>query len=300
MRTVLLVISTTIVGCGGSNGSSQLAAVTPPDMVDSSGCHPTFGRTFIVDTFSERAQGDGFDLNGDGKPDNALGALAAFANPRWNDAIVKGYAIYLLDLDNLAGPPLVDGSTPQISFFVGVDANNDPTDNLGGRGTFYVPAEQFDVNCQTTAGFDHTMVTNGSITGDKSKVSVVAQGVGGLEFVHVKLVSTINSDYSRYSGTLGDISTACALSLTPSGFNTSSLLELIVGNFSLQPDMDLDGDGLDTFTVDANGLASCTTGSGVVITGHDCPCDPRIADGYSSAMDFTGVPATILGLTAPK
>lgn len=302
MRTTSMsaaLLTLVAAGCGGSKATTTAAAAPPPDMADTAGCHPPFGRDYIVSSFTERPYGDGFDLDGDGKPDNALGALAGFANPRWNDAITKGYAMYLLDVRDLPGPPAPDGATPAISFFIGVDGDNNGTDNLTGSGQFYVPAEQFDVNCQTTAGFDHPMVQGGVITADKAMVSVVAQGVGSLAFVNVKLVAKMNDDYSSFSGTLAAVSTACALSLSPSGVGTNSLLDVVAGSFQLQPDMDLNGDGLDTITIDSTGIVSCTSGSGVVIQGHDCPCDPRIHDGYSSAMDFTTVPAQILGLTAP-
>ena len=296
--TRLIIVASVLVaaGCGGT-GTSAPDLQAPPDMTSAPGCNPPFGRTFIVTTFTMRAAGDGFDLNGAGVPDNQLGVLADFANPKWQSAITMGYAIYLFDVRNLAGPPLVEGSPLDLSFFVGVDADNDASDNLGGMGSFYVPAEQFDVNCMTTAGFDSPTVDNGEIVAKKGALDIVAQGVGTLKFVDVVLHGTLNSDYSVLSGSVGDVGTACALSLAPSGINAASLLDVIVGNFALQPDIDLDGGGLETFTVDANGINSCTTGDGVTIMGHDCPCDPRIHDGYSAAMDFTGAPATIVGLT---
>lgn len=298
MRISIALALLVAAGCGGSGTTSPVDSGAPPDLADTGGCHPPFGRSYIVTTFAMRQEGDGFDLNGDGKPDNALGALATFANPKWQDAITNGYAIYLFDLRNLAGPPLVEGDHPALSFFVGSDADTDASNNLGGMGQFLVPAEQFDVNCQSTAGFDMPTVTGGQILAQKDSVSVVAQGVGSLQFVDVKLVSTMNADYSVFSGTLGDISTACALSLSPSGVSASSLLDVIVGSFSLQPDIDINGDGLDTFTGDqTNGVTSCTAADGTIIMGHDCACNPKIHDGYSAAFDFSSAPATILGLT---
>lgn len=296
LKTHLIGLVFIAAGCGGSQATTSPDLNMPADMTVE-GCQPPFGRSYIVTTFTMRQAGDGYDLNGDGKPDNELGTLANFANPKWQDAITKGYAIYLLDVRDLAGPPLVEGSTMALSFFVGTDADADASNNLGGMGTFYVPPEQFDVNCMTTAGFDQPMVHNGEIDAKKAELDIVAQGVGDLKFVNVVFHGTMNADYSVFSGSVGDVGTACALSLSPSGINASSLLDVIVGTFSLQPDIDLNGDGLDSFAVDANGISSCTTGTGVTIMGHDCPCDPRIHDGYSAAMDFTAVPAQILGLT---
>ncbi|MCU1280730.1 MAG: hypothetical protein JWM53_4276 [bacterium] len=298
-KLFLLASLIAAAGCGGSNATASPDLTTPADMAMAAGCHPPFGKSYIITSFTMRPAGDGYDLNGDGKPDNQLGSLASFANPKWQAAITMGWAVYLLDARDLAGPPLVEGSTLNLSFFVGTDADTDPSNNLGGAGTFYVPSEQFDVNCMTTAGFDNPIVHNGEIDAKKPTLNIVAEGVGNLKFVDVVFHGTMNSDYSSVSGSVGDVGTACALSLSPSGINSSSLLDVIVGSFALQPDIDLDGNGLDGFGVDANGISSCITGDGVTIMGHDCPCDPRIHDGYSAAMDFTSAPATILGLTAP-
>ena len=54
----------------------------------------------------------------------------------------------------------------------------------------------------------------------------------------------------------------------------------------LQPDVDLDGDGLERFedTNPDDGVAAidrCIDGDGAEILGADCVTDPRIQDGYS-------------------
>ncbi|MCU1279113.1 MAG: hypothetical protein JWM53_2659, partial [bacterium] len=101
MIKLLLVVPLCIaVGCGGSKTAASPDLQAPPDMVVQ-GCQPPFGRSYIVSTLTMRQAGDGFDLNGDGTPDNQLGTLASFANPTWQDAITKGYAVYLLDVRDL-------------------------------------------------------------------------------------------------------------------------------------------------------------------------------------------------------
>ncbi len=64
-----------------------------------------------------------------------------------------------------------------------------------------------------------------------------------------------------------------------------------------QPDIDVDGDGLETFA-DTDGdhrVDLCTDGNGAQIQGNDCPFDPRITDAFSEAFDLEIVPARLAG-----
>ena len=68
------------------------------------------------------------------------------------------------------------------------------------------------------------------------------------------------------------------------------------------PDVDLDGDGLESFRVARSGPAgcqpvvtACIDGDGTVIEGRGCYNDPRIADGYSSALTFDATRVNIRG-----
>ena len=63
--------------------------------------------------------------------------------------------------------------------------------------------------------------------------------------------------------------------------------------------MDRDGDGKEQVVGDGTTILKCIDGDGTEIEGSDCPCDPRITDGYSVAFAGHGVSATIIGL-APE
>ena len=70
------------------------------------------------------------------------------------------------------------------------------------------------------------------------------------------------------------------------------------------PDVDLDGDGLESFEVVRTGprgcqavVTACIDGDGTRIEGRGCYDDERIADGYSSALTFTGTRAEITGVS---
>lgn len=90
----------------------------------------------------------------------------------------------------------------------------------------------------------------------------------------------------------------------------TSLLDVLVGGcgfpISLQPDVDLDGDGLEKFYdtmagTDADAGAGmdgsidrCVDGDGTELLGTTCVQDPRFADGYRLILVIHGVRATIL------
>ncbi len=294
----LFLILCLTAGCGGGDHA-------PPDGgnadggTSDDGCHPAFGSSFIVNQFAQSAPDDGFDLNGDGTPDNAFAAIG-IGSSIWANLITSGSAIFLFDLQGLPafGVPVADGASLTLAFYLGVSVNSDPSTYFGGDGQFLAPASQFDVSCQTTANMDTTSVAGGTITGHKASLGLGVHGLGIIDFTEYIMQATLSADQQTFAGKLGGVAGPCGLSQLPSPTGAGSLLGALVNTYHVEPDIDVNGDGLDTIAGDGQDIASCTTAAGVVIEGADCACDPRIKDGFSGAFDFSAVPAMIVGVAS--
>lgn len=69
--------------------------------------------------------------------------------------------------------------------------------------------------------------------------------------------------------------------------------------YGIGPDVDVDGDGLESYTVVSGPncqavITGCVDGDGTVIPGHACITDSRMQDGWSSAFHFTAASTTII------
>lgn len=301
MRSSWILVGVLAAGCGGGGQGGADLAMAPPDMA-TFGCMTNLAPAYFVSSLAFLPSGQGFDLNGDGTPDNQMGQVAQLANSGLMQSIQAGTSIMLVVVAGLQGPPLVEGDQPLTSLFVGLDADTPPDpSNNAMNGQFKVPAEQFDVNCNPTTEFDHSVVQNGKIESMAQKTDIVIGTIGTIDFVDTRQELTPQSaDLTTWQGQTGGVELACSLSITPfPGPNPASLLDVLV-NYGVGPDIDRDGDGVEQIIGDGTTIKQCVDGDGTVILGRNCPCDPRIADGYSGALQFSLVPATILGVATSQ
>jgi hypothetical protein len=110
----------------------------------------------------------------------------------------------------------------------------------------------------------------------------------------------------RLSGALGLSLLGALPNLIGQQCMGATLLDAVAtgcGLFAVQPDVDLDGDGLETLfdNQGANGMPgkdgkidTCIDGDKTKITGTNCPSDPRIKDGYQLILVVTGVRAELV------
>jgi hypothetical protein len=206
----------------------------------------------------------------------------------------------LFDFHGLSGTaPPVAGLPVQLAMYLGIDtvSPTDPVKNAAGMGQFLAPAAAFDVNCMSNAYFNSVDIpTDASVEAHKASFEIGDRGIGLLPFENLLLRGTLSPDGSTFSGRMGGIATLCSFSLLGSPTGNGSMLGFLVNQFNLQPDIDIDGNGLDQVTGDGQDISSCKTPDGTVIPGATCACDPRIHDGFSAAFDFSAVPGAIVGL----
>lgn len=293
---VAITLAAAQAGCGGSAGAPDAGpaadAFTPP------ACKLTFGHSYVLNQMKIPPPGQGVDITGDGVPDNELGFVAALANPTIARGIATGTGLYVLDLLDWGGPAAKNDSKVLVRFYAVTDADQppDPSNDLGGHGRFLVIDSQLDVNCHPLAYDDHAHIDGGVLTSSAPEWPFFVPGVGTADYLDLHLSMSFDSG-PPYQGTLGAAWSACAMSLTKGPlFGDQSMLDVIVNQFGVQPDIDIDGDGLEQFVADDSGITSCIDGDGTTIPGPGCACDPRMADGYSITVSFSAVDATLVGI----
>lgn len=262
-------------------------------------CRPRFGTSYVMDGLGVLPPGEGYDLDGDGARDNALGFLAPVANPGWEEAIASGEAILLWDLIGWSGPPSRSARDVQVSFYKGFDADRpaDPQNNLGGHGRFQVSGRQFDVTCQPTSRLDHSALTEGTMNGKAKFWTIHEAMLGTIELADYRVTFQISQNFRRIEGVSGGVFTLCGLSNTLfPGSTRGTFLDFLVNAAVMQADIDRDGDGLERVFGNGTSIDRCIDGDDTVLEDPACACDPRIADGFSVAFWGRGVAARIVGV----
>jgi hypothetical protein len=292
---------------GGIDGSVDAGSLIVEN------CPETYGPGLIAATFQVAGAGVGFDLDGDtggdAAVDNAIGeinGLRSLVNGSLQDSLDAGTLRLLADLRMFSG---LGGDDPDVTVaaYGGVDSD-DPAatgDDFNGDEDYYYTHDSVNLDSCVPKALLSGSYEGGVLSVGPQTIGFFIDSLGGfLTIARTSYQGTIEADTEGLrtpagsAGLLGGAITACSLSRATPDVFAYSLLHDLHRLFMLDPDIDLDGDGLETIqTVDnQTDIVSCTDGNGTtVIEGSDCPCDPRIADGYSIAftLDFRG--ATVLG-----
>jgi hypothetical protein len=302
-QLAILVCLASLPACAAEEGSPDDPwPVLAPDLRDGQyppSCSVAPGRTYILDRLAISGPGQGYDLTGDGQPDNAMAFLGNLANAGFQASITTGATMYMFHLS----PWMADVSSApddlELDFYQGIDADDDASNNVGGEGAFAVPAEQFDVSCTPTSRFQDVTLHDDTVTASRDLWSFVLPTYGTLEFEDMLLEIDLAPDMASFRGTAGAVWSYCSLARAPfPGPDPGSFLDLMVNAFAslAVPDVDRDGDGIERVIGNGETVARCIDGDGAEILGPSCACDPRMVDGYSIAFEGTAVPARITGV----
>lgn len=305
-------------GCGDDGGADSAIDAAPPDAdlpdagFNAAACPTSYGPAGVSESFVIAEATAGFDLDGaadpdgDGMVDNQLGSntsLRGLINNALGGGVEDGSlrnVNELRDLTDLAA----DDSSITVVIYGGIDDDDpgDLSDDFAGDETYYFDRRWVgggDCAPLASASGDYT---GGVITASNPDNTFFIEALGGfVDFKRSQISATVEADVAGFQTPagmtllFGGAIPVCSLSTAP-GQVSGSALEDIARIFSVQPDIDLDGDGIETIQAEpGDGVVSCTDGDSTVITGQDCACDPRIADGYSIAFDIVVAGASVLG-----
>lgn len=303
-------------GCGDDGGNAADAGGDAQASIDASGpdagfneaaCPTAYGPTAVASTFTVLPAGMGFDLDGDTNIDNNIGGqagLRTLINSSFNGSLSDGSLRTLTELRDFTAVG-TDDADVNVVLYGGVDSDTPAflDDDFNGDEDYYFDRVwAMPANCAPVASVPSSY-SGGVITGGVETTKFYISSLGGfVDFRKARLSATIETatkgvkTVDATPATFGGAIPSCSLSQATGSIGASAL-EDVVRIGGLQPDIDLDGDGMETIRAEAgDGIISCTDGDGTtVITGVDCGCDPRIADAFSIAFELDLVGAAVLG-----
>jgi cysteine-rich repeat protein len=321
MRPDAAAPDATCDGCCGNGVVEGTEACDDGNLNDFDGCSHDcrFEGALVLQSIQEQPGTIGCDFNGDGVPDNELGAalnqaardlLSSYVtNSLLKNCVVGSMWVLVGNDKEMLTAPF------DLTVLSGLNADGTGGSNFSGSARFQIMGDNLDA-------FGHPILMlqgNAPLNAFATNLGIVKPWLPyctepgrrvPLEFDHAQLTGTLTSDANGPSMLMVRM---CAARTARSWYNVrndtglpgNTMLDLLVLglNFSAyhitpsQPDFDADRDGLERFLdTDGDGnVDTCIDGNGTQISGVTCPADPRIADGYTEALDLQLVSAKMAG-----
>ncbi|MBX7191169.1 MAG: hypothetical protein K1X94_03875 [Sandaracinaceae bacterium] len=325
----------TIVGCGdgmlGAGEQCDDGNVTRWD-----GCGPDCRSevSVLLENTQFGDEGTGCDYSGDGMPDNRFATALGGALPLINMFFGGGGGpgggrgpTFLLSFMGLDDPAGIDDPALRTAWLLGTAAGAGYTVNMSSLNADFTPTTSLEsrIAARALTGGPEDLdlpIAFLPITLEQGRLSATTTQAGGeltglndglicggvptslLSFLTASMIEMLAG--AGGGGFMIDIGPPCDGST-----DDPTLADMMIGGATIaiirlrptSPDVDLDGDGLESFEVARTGprgcqpvVTACIDGDGTRIEGRGCYNDPRIADGYSSALTFTATRAEITGV----
>lgn len=279
----------------------------------------------------------GCDFSGDGRADNAftraLGPAYGVLNSFITSGVSNGQVLLQLSFLNLTDTRGQNLPDTRVGWTLGSDFNMDNVDNgMPGNPQLVRSGSLLPMTMLPVASFQ-SVVRAGMLNGGPEDIPLPLGNMGGLGALEFNLKrgrisGTVVANDSRITELRNGVLCGAIpgrdlanvrnpAGLIPGGggmgmANNSTFLELLVGGQNLlifrigpqQPDIDIDGDGLERYEARMGGggnpprIEACIDGNGTRIEGRDCAMDPRMADGFSAAFQVGGPYIQLRGVAA--
>lgn len=293
--------------------------------------------SFVVSDLMLITANRGCDYSLNGRGDNrlgrALGPLADLLNGMVLEGGVGTDIILLLHTLGLDDPAMQNDPDFQIALLNGADADSNPMNNLSGMGTFEADTLALDEDGRPLISFQSD-VTDGDLVSGPQDFELLL-GPFPLDLRLGRIEGLVSASAAGQAESIDDAMLCGVLPMTTAvtipnpidligavpglpielpdiepcgGGPAATFADLLVAGIDFplfstrpsRPDVDLDGDGLETFEYNRGSgcqpvVTACIDGDGTRVEGRDCLYDRRFVDGWSSAFDLSAVRAAIVG-----
>lgn len=299
--SVALVILAACTAPPSSLAPEPDAAAQPPDAAPPDADVTLLGPSLVLDDFHVASNAE---------DPHALSLLGTFLNPMLEQQLADGTLLLGLELRDLDDPSGQDDGAIGVGLFSLADSDDDPSDNFdpGQPETFTVADGGF-VGDDPAILFDDATIAGGTLAAegigaldiltDILPLSIAAPELAGNLIPNGSRDAVVEMTNGRLRGGLPASLFALLPNIAGDMCTGATLLDVIAtgcGLIPLQPDLDLDEDGLETFAdTDGDGsIDRCVDGDGSEILGTDCPSNPAMADGYRLIFAIHGVRAIVV------
>lgn len=278
--------------------------------------------------------GTGCDYSGDGNPDNGFASALGGALPLINMFFGGGGgggggggATFLLSFLGLDDPSGVNDPSLRSAWLLGgsdgaggyrinassLNADFTPTTSLesriasralsGGPEDLDLPIAFLPITLGRGLLSATTVQSAGELSGLTNGQICGGVPVSLMSFLSASMLEMLASGAGGFMIEIGDPCDGSTEDPTLADMMVGGAQISIIRLRATAPDVDLDGDGLESFEIARTGprgcqpvVTACIDGDGTRIEGRGCYDDPRIADGFSSALTFSASRVNITGV----
>lgn len=312
----------------------------PPHRWDGCGADCRTEHSMVLHNMAFAGSSMGCDYSGDGTPDNrfadALGSGLGLLNMLFMGGGGGGGPTILLSYMGLDDATGANDPDLRTAWLQGQDADMNPMNDFSGMGAFTVAASSLAMDGSPMTSLQTSIMSNNlrggpedldlnlgffPLTLREAYLRGTTAAMGGelwslsgaficgvvqsqtLSFINQSLIESFGGG----GGFMITIPPPCDGSTTE-----STLVDWLIGGARIaiinirptSPDVDLDGDGLETFVVTGHTtgpacqpvVTACIDGDGTRVEGRNCYENPRFQDGYSAALSTDAIRALITGV----